>query len=248
MADSSNDLVTWALRTLGAIQSGATPEAGELTDGFEALNSWLDGLATQRATIYNVARNVYSLSASTASYTIGSGATFSQARPLWIENIGIIDDDTASPVNEIPIGPLLTEDEFARISQKTTEANYPSAAYYDYGFASSLGTIHVYPVPDNSSVDIVLYTPTALTQLADQTTEYSFPPGYLRAIQFNLAMEIAPSYGLQPLPYVAEVAKTSLAWVKTANWRPEEARFDEALLQNSSHGSLGRWNIYTDQR
>lgn len=88
---------------------------------------------------------------------------------------------------------------------------------------------------------IVLYTPSALAQFTDQSTQYTFPPGYAKAIRYNLAVELAAEFGVEPSKTVSRQALLSLADVKRANFAPLEARFDAALV-----GRSGRYNIYTD--
>lgn len=85
---------------------------------------------------------------------------------------------------------------------------------------------------------IVLYTPTALTQFADFATQYTFPPGYAKAIRYNLALELAPELGIAVPPEVMRNAALSLGDLKRANHQPLEARFDRGLVGRGAYDIL----------
>jgi len=52
---------------------------------------------------------------------------------------------------------------------------------------------------------------------ADINTNVDFPPGYIRALKYNLAVEIAPEYGKAISPLIREQAKTSKEGIKDTN-------------------------------
>jgi hypothetical protein len=56
-----------------------------------------------------------------------------------------------------------------------------------------------------------------LTQPATLNTVLAFPPGYLRAFTYSLAMEIAPEFGVEPSPQVQRIAMTSKRDLKRIN-------------------------------
>lgn len=243
---TGRQFVTRALRMLGVIGSTDAPSAEDLADGFELLQDWMDGLKTQRKTIFQVLRNTHSLASSTQQYTIGDGATWSQERPLWIEGWGILPSPADASPQEIPMGRPMTLDQWRRIPVKGTTAAYPTSIYYDYSWADAtgFGRVEVYPVPTSSTPDIVLYTPAPLAEFADIDTEYSFPPMYRRAIRYGLALDMAPEWDIddeQKLQRIERIATSSMAWIKRANWRPKDASFDPAL---TGVGFRGR-NIYS---
>ena len=56
-----------------------------------------------------------------------------------------------------------------------------------------------------------------LTEVDSVATDIYFPPGYLRAFRFNLAMELAPEFGVEPSPQVTRIAMTSKRNIKRIN-------------------------------
>jgi hypothetical protein len=239
---SARDLITRSLKLLGVLQASEVPTADDLDDGFVMLNEFISDLATQRATIFTVSRNVHALTGGQQQYTIGPGGMFNQQRPLWIDNLSVIPDRGASPILEYPIGPLLSLDQFQRIAVKSIGSRFPLSAYYDYGFeGAGLGRISVYPIPQTDNTDLVLYTPVAMQSFVDLTTEYAFPPGYERMVRYNLAVEMAPEWDASPSPDVLRRAETSLANIKRANTRLTDLQFDVALTGRNGR----RFNVYS---
>lgn len=236
---TAQDLISGALKLLGVLAAGETLKPADAVDGFARLNELIDSWGTQRMTMFTTARSVYSLVSGTRDYTIGPGGTFNQARPMFIDAVSIIPNFT--PAIEVPIS-LYSDDQWAALPYKTFATGWVNAIYYDYADASLLGTISIYPTINVSGFSLVLYTPTAVTQFADLTTIYSLPPGYAKALRFNLAVTLAPEYGLTPLPAVSVGADDSLAWVKRSN-----TRLPELSMPVELRSCYGPSNIYTGQ-
>jgi hypothetical protein len=139
----------------------------------------------------------------------------------------------------------MTLAEYQAIPIKTTTGSRPTAIYYDHAWAAGLGTITVYPVPDNSVCDLVLYTPGEAAVFADLTTVYTFPKGWSRMYRFCLAVELADDFGVTVSARVERIAIESLAAIKRSNFRMTDARLDPAMP--GMRGG-GRYNLYTDSR
>jgi hypothetical protein len=224
-------LCTRALQLAGVVAPTDTPSAEDLSTAFEALSDMVDDWGTQRLTIYYVARTTKTLISGTATYTIGSGGSINIARPLWVQNAGLILDNTATTPVEIPIR-VMTDDEWAGRAQKTLTSSLLLGIYYDHKWTAGLGIVYVWPIPTVSNTQLVLYTPTAISEFADRTTDYTFPPGYRRALLFNLANELGPWYPMaQPDPRVQKLATESLASIKRGNNRLSEIYVDRAIAQ-----------------
>lgn len=235
---SALDLTTRALQMLAVIDAVETPSAEDGALGLDELNDLVDQLGTQRLTIYYLARTLKTLASGTATYTIGSGGSINIARPVWIENAGLIIDTSASPVTEIPIA-VFTDDEWAGIAQKLLSSSLTLGIYYDHNWSAGLGLINIYPVPNVSTTQLVLYTPTAVTEFADLSTDYTFPPGYRAALIANLAMALAPYFPSNPpSDLVKQQAKDGMALIKRANFRLAEASIDRALLRRRGMGTM----------
>lgn len=220
---------------------GQTPTGAESDDALIVLNLLADALGIERLLLYALTRTTTTLASGTASYTIGSGGSIDVARPTWIESAGLVLDTAATTPSEIPL-PILTDDEYARVPQKTLQSSQPSAIWYDHGFdVDGYGLIYPLPIPDVATTQLVLYTPSgAVSQFADLTTAYTYPKGYGRALRKVLALELAPMYPMvTPSPFLVRQAADAKAAIKMSNVRPDERACDPGLL--SQRG--GHWNI-----
>ena len=229
---TANDLITRTLRTLGVLASGETATGTEVNDSLTVLTNMIDTWATARLTIYTVARTVFDLSSGTQDYTIGTGGTFNIVRPIWIVGASIITDSTASAAQklELPITQAMTPTEWQEVTLKGLQSTYPLGMYYDRNWTAGLATISVWPIPNVANVQLVLYTPTALTAFADLTTAYTFPPGYEEAMRYQLALRLGPEYGSQVTPDVRMLASETFANIKRVNITDDVLGIDAALL------------------
>jgi len=227
------DLIRSALVMTGALAQGESPSAADAQDAFTRLNRMVSGWANQRLTIFVTERNVHTLVGSQQTYTIGPGGDFDQTRPLFLSYAGLVLTNT-NPDTEIPLDIWTTKDWWLQ-SVKAQTSTQPTAVYYETAYPrtgadAGLGNIIVWPVPTQVN-DIALYTPTQLGEFANLSTDYSFPPGYEDALEYNLAVRlIQAGFGLRStLSDVQPMAKETLAIVKRANIQPVTASIDPAL-------------------
>ena len=241
---TANELIGRSLKTIGVLASGETADNDSVADSLVVLNNMVDSWGTNRLTIYTVTRNVLDLTASTQEYTIGTGGTFNIVRPITIERASIILDKDASSTEkiELPIRGPLTVSQWQDVAIKGTTSTYPTNFYYDRAWAAGLAKISVWPIPNSSSVQLVLYVPTALTSFADLTTSYTFPPGYEEALRYQLALRLAQEFGAAVSGGLLELANESFANIKRINTSRETLGIDPALTTSG-----GRYDWRTDQ-
>ena len=244
MSTTALDLITGAMRDLNALGSGQSPTGNEGSDCLAALNQYRDWLALERLALFSTVRTVKALTASTATYTIGTGGAINLVRPDWIDQAGVILDSSASDTTERPIA-IASDYEYARWSQKARTGAPLQAIWYDHASTAGLGIISVLPVPTVSTTSLVLYTPGGhVTAFADLTTAYTLARGFERMLRKNLALEIAPMFSAQPSPWLMKQAAESLAAVKRMGFRMDRLRCDPELVAGNGDG-YGRWNIST---
>lgn len=225
-------LITSSLRLIGVLASGETLPAADGADALSVLNDLLDAWRAERLTLFEQQRTENTLVGGTQRYTIGTGGAWNQQRPLWIDAAGALFPDGL----EIPIK-LYSRDEWAEQALKDLDSNIPEGIFYNPAFP--LGEIDVWPVPDDATMKVVLYAPkSGLTSVASLDTVISMPPGWAKALRYNLALDLAPEYGRQADPAVVATAIDAKATIKRANILPEDLAIDPAL---SAGGGAWDW-------
>ena len=240
-----SDLCTKALRRLGAIARGNTPTAQSLNDALSALNIMRDGWAIERLMVYAEVRTTWTIVANTRDYLVGTGQAVNVARPNYVSQIADTSpirllNNNLSPALETPLE-LMTDAQWRGLPQKTLTSTYPTSAYYNPTFP--YGTISLYPTPTGSSLQGVLYAPTAVSTLALADT-LSVPAGWALALRDNLALAMAPDWNVTPSPELRQSAMESKANIKRANTRLVDLSMDPMW---ASLGGWGGYDINTDQ-
>jgi len=239
---TATTLVQSALDALGIYGVGEQLESADLADGRRRLNAMISSWAIQPLTIPVVSREVFSVVANTANYTIGSGGDFDTIRPIKIQSAALL-LNSASPVTEIPVG-IFTEQAWQALQTKGLTSTQWTQIYYEPTYTTgNLGTVTLYPIPTTADNDLVLYFQQPLVEFADNTTSYQIPPGYEEALVYNLAVRLAGPHGLRVPDEIRQLAVQSRAVIKRNNMPVAELGNDM-----SSIGSVGRqygYNILT---
>lgn len=225
------------MRLIGAVAPGESVPASEATDGLATLNRMLDSWSNESLIIHAPVREVFSITASDGSYTMGTGGNFDTPRPIGIDRV-TVKKTSGSTVIEYPVRIIRNAEEWSRIRQKELLTPYPEYVYLEETFP--LTTLNLYPVP-SASDSLVIYSRKPLSQVSTIAADLSLPPGYSRAIIFNLAIDLAPEYGRSTSQEVASIAMESKAAIKRTNDKPGYLRVDSALT------SKGGFNIFTGE-
>lgn len=226
-------LLTDALVDLGFVAAGETLNAEQAQRALRRANQWIDSLGLERRTIAVRLRTEKVLGANTQTYTIGTGGDINIARPTEIEDARLIIDTAATPPTEIPVE-IFTDQRFAETRQKDLTSTLVRGIYYNHAWSAGLGQIQVWPVPTIGTTKLVLYTPLALTEFADLSTDYSFAPGYQLYFQMGVLEPLASAFdcGLTQVQ-VTNITKANVK-LKRANSRPKELRCDSALVRGNA--------------
>jgi hypothetical protein len=163
------DLVKGSLRLIGAIAVGETPSADEQADALASLNDMLDSWSLENLIVYAKVRETKVLTASDGSYTFGLTGDINTARPIRIENAGVI---PSGDTQELPLE-IITKDQWAAIQLKSTESTIPSVLYPEGTYP--LETLNLWPVPSEAAT-LVLYSWNQLSTFASSNTDVELPP------------------------------------------------------------------------
>jgi len=229
---TAGDQIKRAMRLLGVLAGGETPSATEYADGVVSLNQMLDSWSTERLVLFSSTTQTFTWPAGQASRTLGASGNFVGTRPVTLET------STNYTYQGITYTPsIINRDQYNAIPDKTIQTQVPEVLYVNMTYPNL--TMYLYPVPSaNLTFNIIGMTP--MTQVADETTVLSLPDGYLRALAYNLAVEMAPEYGVEPSRTVKNIARISRMNIKRINNPDDVLSVPVAIINN------GRYNIVTD--
>jgi hypothetical protein len=226
-----------AFRTLGVLAAAETPSAAEQADGLATLNDMLDSWAGERLALFATLRSRYTLTPLLQPHTIGVGGTFDTVRPVRIDRASIATMQGLLVATESPLQ-ILSDAEWQNIPDKTGVGT-PTSLWVESSYP--LMQLRLLPRPDAAHT-LVLYTWQQLGRFASAFVDVDFPPGYARAIRYNLAKEMAPEYGLALGAEAADIANESKSTLKRLNARASYLRCDAAILSASA------FNLVTGDR
>lgn len=230
------DLINGSLRLINVLAEGETASANQHSDALSVLNQMIESWSLENLIIYSTTREEFTLTVSDGSYTIGSSGDFNTTRPVEIER-AMIEDQSNTPTMEYPLE-LITPRQWAEITTKDLSSSIPTKLYYDPTYP--LGTLNLWPVPSVAN-KLVLYSKKALTEFTSINNTISLPPGYMKALRFNLAVELAPEYGKEASQTVVSIAVDSKGNIKRKNIKPIYLKTDMATTGNRT------FNIYTGE-
>ncbi len=215
------DLIARTLRILGVIASGETPSASEQADMLTALNSMLFSWSTEGLTLFRTTTNAFPLIPSQQVYTIGTGGDFDVPRPVRIKTAYLRYLSGSQPA-DLPLR-ILTREEWDALTVKTLDSSMPTDVFIDDDMP--LTQIKLWPAPTEAH-ELVLVYQEPLGGFADINEDVIMPPGYDRAIVYNLAVEAAPEFGKSASNETVLIAQNSLGNVKRINIKPQIATPD----------------------
>lgn len=203
MQITAGQLIRRAFTSLNVFMPAQAIPADQASLALEYLNMLMGLWAQQALTIPSIARETFTLTSGKGGpsnpYTIGIGANLDTARPSQQSGLvgaGILlPSNAGAPRVEVPRD-VLTDSAYQAISIKEMPNSMFTGVYYNPTFATAgLGTINLWPVPNTTVNDLVLYLQKALENFADLTTTYFLPPGYDKAIHDQLVIDLSTPWG-----------------------------------------------------
>lgn len=231
MPITANTMITRAMRLIQVLTPDAAPTAQEAADGLYALNAMLDAWSIERLMVYQVQQSSYSWASGNASRTIGSGGNFNTTRPYKIEPNGNF--FRTSGGIDYPLA-VYAREEYDRIVQKSAAGAIPEHLFHDTGYP--LMTLYAYPVP-SQTLTLYLNDWKPLQSFSGLTTALALPPGYQAAIEYSLALWLAPEFGAAAVAAADRIKDQAVklrANIKTVNAPDLIARTDVAMTGRRS--------------
>ena len=232
---TAGEIIKGALRLIGQLAEGEEPSAETMQDSITAINQMIQSWDIERLSVFSTQDQVFTWPANTASRTIGPTGDFVGNRPIEVDDATYFKD----PSSGLSFGiKLINQQQYDGIAMKTVTSTYPQVIWVNNTFPDMEMT--VYPVPTRA-LEWHIISVEQLTEVSSVATDMYFPPGYLRAFRYNLAMELAPEFGVEPSPQVQRIAMSSKRNLKRVN-NP----FDLMAIPYPIVATRQRYNIYAN--
>ena len=230
---TAGDIINGSLRLIGMLAEGEVPSSETSDDALNAMNQMIESWNTERLSVYSTQDQVFNWPPATISRTLGPSGDFIGNRPVQLDDATYFRD----PATGISYGiKIINQQQYDGIAVKTVTSTYPQVMWINMTYPDI--EMYIYPVP-TKLIEFHFISVEELTRPANLATDLTFPPGYLRAFRYNLAMELAPEFGVEPSGQVQRIAMTSKRNLKRVN-NPN----DIMALPYSIVGTRQRYNIY----
>ena len=258
---TTRELLSGAHRLLGLVNSGNVLPEAVYQDNLVALNQMIDSWSTERLAVFCTQDQTYMWSPGARIRTLGPTGDFvyllgtqsevpiitqgddylsvedgnppTAQRPILLEDSTFFRDPTTNVSYGIK---FINQLQYNNIAVKTVQSTYPQVMFVNMTFPDI--TLSVYPVP-NRLLEFHFISVQPLANPTTLETDLAFPPGYLRAFRYNLALELAPEFNVEPPPEVRRVAMYSKRNLKRIN-NPD----DLMAMPYSLMARRNRYNIY----
>lgn len=190
------------------LTQGEQPSASEVSDGLDTLNDMLSSWANETLLAYVRLIENFPWAAGTVSKTIGTGGDIDTVCPVYISSayFRLPGSDIDYPLT------ILTDSGYDLNEIDKSIPGVPDRLQFQR--SAPLGLLTLSPVPNPGGTIFIRSEKPALTLSLD--TDLEFPAGWQHALIFNLAMLLAPEYGVDAPTGVVAEARSSKTALKTA--------------------------------
>jgi len=209
-----------ALRTLGVLALDQTPTSTEYTNALVKLNGLVGELRVKGLQIFQRTTYTMTLTNGISSYNIGTGLTLNTPYPLHLLQAIRLDANSSTRVDM----DIIANSNFNRLPSNSSGV----PIQITYQPKMNMGVVQLWPTPDNYSATNVTIQLTYLRPLeyfSSSTDTADFPEEWVSAIIYNLAVRLAPEYGI-PLQDRSLLIKEAETYLKTA----EDNSFEDGSI------------------
>lgn len=234
---SAYDILTLAFKDAGILGVGQTMLAEDYNDGLLRMNMMIAQWRVKRWLVWHlVDKSVVSTGAQ--SYSVGPGGDIDvPLRPDKLEAAYFRQLNLSQSV-DYPLQIMFSREDYSRITLKSL-VSFSKAIFYDNAYP--LGRIYPWPVPQASLYEVHIILKDVLSEFADLTTLFSFPPEYLAALHYNMVVRLRAAYRMPEDPGFNGLAADAMQTLRSANTQIPTLVMPDNLVRP------GVYNIYSDQ-
>ena len=208
---TAGELINGSLRLIGQLAEGEEPSPETLQDSLRVFNEMIESWSIERLSVFNTVDQVFLWPPDEITRTLGPTGDFVGVRPVMLDDATYYRDASTGVSYGIK---MINQQQYDGIAVKTVTSTYPQVLWVNMEYPDIAMT--VYPKPTRE-LEWHFISVQVLDEPATTQTNLTFPPGYLRAFRYGLAMELAPEFGVEPSLQVKRVAMISKRNLKRIN-------------------------------
>ena len=245
-----DQIISLALRKLGVLEIGDTPDANSVANAAMTLNLLIKQFNTDGLKLWKVSELILPLTASKTMYTLG-GASSDLMYDSLAPTVAITDKPLkviqgfyrnlqSTPYIDTPVL-LVSKQEYNVLGSKFSTGT-ANTIFYD---ARKLnGLLYVYLTPDTNSqtnLQMHLVAQMPINDINSATEVPDFPNEWMNCLVWNLADQLAMEYGV-PMNARQEIAqRANLYKTQMVDWDVEaSSTFFSPDFRSTSPNSYGR--------
>lgn len=228
------ETIEGAMRLAGVIADGETITGKEATDALLAFNQMVEAWALDDIMLYSLGKQTFTWPSNTEQRTVGTSGSFTGYRPLQVSDATFFRDtsnDIRYPVK------IVGEKEFYSVGYTNVSSVFPEMMYVNYAYPNA--ELNIFPKL-SAAMELNLFSRQELAHHTSLTTTLSFPPGYAQAVRYNLAVLLAPEFGVPLNTEVARVAIDTKDKIRKLN-KPDN------VLGVPIRAGRGWYDVYSDR-
>ena len=210
---SRDVIISAALRKLGVLDLGTTPDATTVTNAAQSLNILIKAWQSAGIKLWTIQNYTVTLVSGQKDYIIGptgtTGVSLVTDKPLKIIQ-GWNRNNSVTPAIDTPLNPL-SRQEYNILGSKSSSGMINS---FWYEPSTTYGTVHVYLTPDATmatNYTLVLVGQRPLGDVSLSTDIPEFPNEWMQALVWGLADELAIEYDV-PVNHRAEIGSKAVKY------------------------------------
>lgn len=184
-----DQVINGALRVIGVLAEGETPSTAQVSNAAEALNLLILQWETRGLPLWAISKQVVTLVAGQNKYDFGISNNIKnfEVTNMLMHNLVANSDITMQ---------TMSRSDYLRLGNK--DANGTPVQYY-HELQKDYASVYVYPTPDltvSQNYEIHIWYQKPFQTMDASTDIPDFPNEFLNALKWNLAVALAPEYGI----------------------------------------------------
>jgi hypothetical protein len=197
-----DQVITAALRKLAVLPSGGSPSANQVSDASVSLNALIKAFQADGMPLWKITSQTFTVSDGVASYAVGPSQTVNCPKPLKVLQA------FATPTDGIQI-PMNVYNRYDFQLLPSTSEGTPVNFYYQP--LNTTGVVSLWPTPAESTTVITFHYQSPFEDMDSATDDFDFPSEWMNPLIYNLAVLLAPEYGI-PLLDRKQLEKEADSW------------------------------------